>query len=153
MYHSAILLHGKPRAVPSGRTLSYTYDSLHRVKTAVTTGSAQYPQWGLSWTYDRYGNRTAQTVTAGSAPSNSVTVGSGNNRILDPGYSYDLAGNMTADGLNTVTYDAENRIASSTSGGATASYSYDGSGLRVQKTAGGTNSVYIFSNQRVVAEY
>ncbi len=40
----------------AGRSVSYTYDALHRLKTAVTTGSANYPQWGLSWTYDRYGN-------------------------------------------------------------------------------------------------
>jgi YD repeat-containing protein len=53
--------------VESGRTVGYTYDSLHRLKTAVTNGSAPfYPQWGLSWTYDRYGNRTAQTRTYGS---------------------------------------------------------------------------------------
>jgi YD repeat-containing protein len=32
----------------SGRSVTYTYDSLHRLKTAVTSGSAQDPQWGLS---------------------------------------------------------------------------------------------------------
>ncbi|MFQ5874394.1 MAG: hypothetical protein ACE5JL_11415, partial [Dehalococcoidia bacterium] len=52
--------------VEAGRTVTYTYDALGRLKTAVTNGSVPYPQWGLSWTYDRYGNRTAQTVTAGT---------------------------------------------------------------------------------------
>ena len=54
--------------------MTYTYDEIARLKTAVTTGSTAYPQWGLSWTYDRYGNRTAQTVTAGSAPMNSLSI-------------------------------------------------------------------------------
>ena len=50
-------------AVDSGRSAAYTYDALGRLSTAATQGSAGYAQWGLSWTYDRYGNRTAQTVT------------------------------------------------------------------------------------------
>jgi hypothetical protein len=48
---------------------------------------APYPLWGLSWTYDRYGNRTAQTVTAASGPSNLVTVDATNNRITSMGSS------------------------------------------------------------------
>ena len=120
--------------VDSGRTVNFTYDALHRLKTALTNGSASYSQWGLSWTYDRYGNRTAQTVTAGSGPSNSVTVSATTNRITDPGYGYDANGNMTADGLNSLTYDAENRVV--TSSGST--YSYDGNSLRAKKVSGGS---------------
>ena len=49
--------------VDNGRSSAYIYDSLNRLSIASTVGgSANYPQWGLSWTYDRYGNRTAQTV-------------------------------------------------------------------------------------------
>jgi len=46
----------------SGEQVSYTYDTLNRLITAVTTG----PQYGLSWTYDGFGNMTAQQVTKGS---------------------------------------------------------------------------------------
>jgi len=46
----------------SGEQVSYTYDSLNRLIQAVTTG----PQYGLSWTYDGFGNMTAQQVTKGS---------------------------------------------------------------------------------------
>ncbi len=137
--------------VEAGRTTTYTYDALYRLKTAVSAGSANYPQWGLSWTYDRYGNRTAQTVTAGSAPSNALTVDPVTNRITGPGFSYDANGNMTADGLNSLTYDAENRVVS-LNGGAT-THSYDGNGLRVKKIAGSTTTVYIFSGTNVIAEY
>jgi YD repeat-containing protein len=90
----------------AGRSVTYTYDALYRLSAAATTGSASYPQWGLSWTYDRYGNRAAQTVTAGTGvPSNSVTIDPPTNRITTSGYAYDASGNMTADGLNALTYD------------------------------------------------
>ena len=41
-------------AAGEGRKL--TYDALYRLTSAVTNGSTNYPKWGLSWSYDRYGN-------------------------------------------------------------------------------------------------
>ncbi len=125
------------------RTTTYTYDAWARLKTASNT------QWTVTESYDRYGNRKSQ-----SAPVfNSVTVDPNTNRFLDPSYSYDAAGNMTTDGLNTLVYDAENRVVSSTQTGATSSYTYDGNSLRVKKVSGGTTTVYIFSGTKVLAEY
>jgi RHS repeat-associated protein len=135
--------------VENGRSVSYTYDALHRLKTAVTSGSAGYPQWGLSWTYDRYGNRTAQTVTHGTGPSNSVSIDAATNRITGAPYAYDANGNLTQDGLNAMTYDAENRVVSA----AGATYSYDGAGLRVKKVLSSNTTVYVFSGSKVLAEY
>ena len=103
----------------------------------------------LVWTYGRYGNRTAQTLTAGSAPMNSLSVNANNNRITNAGFAYDASGNTTNDGQYTYTYDAENRAKT----GAGATYSYDGAGLRVKKVAGATTTRYIFSGVKVVAEY
>lgn len=151
-------------AVDSGRTVSYTYDALRRLSTAVTNGSANYPKWGLSWTYDRYGNRLNQTQTAGSPPTNSLSFanpgGAQTNR--PDGYTFDANGNLTVEPIpglasNNYTYDAENRLASFQGGGSN-TYSYDGNGLRVRKCApnctGPTSStVYIFSGTRVIAEY
>jgi len=127
---------------------------LYRLKTAVTQGSANYPQWGLQWTYDRYGNRTAQTVTAGTAPANSLTVNPTTNRIS--GYCYDANGNLLAESappcpVPTYKYDAENRLVDFQGGGAL--YSYDGASLRVKKVSGGTTTVYVFSGSKVIAEY
>jgi YD repeat-containing protein len=99
--------------VDSGRSATYTYDARKRLATAQTTGSTPYPQWGLSWTYDDYGNRTAQSVTAGSAPTNSVTVSTSTNRITAMGgytFYYDSNGNLTQDDLYKYKYDAENRL-------------------------------------------
>ena len=44
------------------------------------------------------------------------------------GYAYDLSGNMTNDGANALTYDAENELV--TSGGTSGTYTYDGNGNR-----------------------
>jgi RHS repeat-associated protein len=140
--------------VDNGRTVNYTYDAWSRLKTAATVGSTAYPAWGLSWSYDRYGNRKQQTVTAGSnMPSNSVTPSPTTNRITDTGYAYDLAGNMTNDGSNALTYDAENRVTNSANGGSAGAYAFDGNSLRVKKTVSGATTVYIFSGAKVVAEY
>jgi RHS repeat-associated protein len=140
-------------AVDSGRNMTYTYDALNRLSTAASQGSTNYPQWGLSWAYDRYGNRLSQTVTAGSGPSNSVVVSTTTNHITTSGYTYDTNGNMTGDGVNTLVYDADNRAISAADGSGTASYSYNGSGFRVQKSFGGTTTVYIFSETSAIAEY
>jgi RHS repeat-associated protein len=140
-------------SVDPGRSVAYTYDALDRLSTAVTTGSTNYPKWGLSWTYDRYGNRTNQTVTAGTAYSNSVAINAATNRITDPGYSYDANGNLTNDGVNTITDDAENRMVSSAGILGSGTYSYRASGLRAVKVSGGTTTVYLFDGNHDIAEY
>lgn len=140
--------------VDSGRTASYTYDALSRLASAQTSGSTNYPAWGLAWSYDRYGNRLAQSLTAGSAPTNSVSVDAASNRISTAGYAYDASGNITNDGVNAMTYNAENRIVTSSSGGVSSNYSYDGNGVRVSKQVGSaTPTVYITLASKVLAEY
>src|SRR5229473_1915688 len=142
-------------SVDSGRSATYTYDALYRLTTAVTTGSTGYPAWGLSESYDRYGNRSAQSIYSGcsgvACPTNSVTPDTATNRIS--GYSYDANGNMTNDGSNTLVYDGENHAVSATNGGNSGAYTYDGNGLRVIKVSGSTTTVYIFSGSKVIAEY
>lgn len=141
-------------SVDNGRSASYTYDGMGRLSTAGTNGSTGYPQWGLSFTYDRYGNRTAETNTAGSPPHNSVGVSPTTNQITTSGYSYDTSGNMTNDGYNTLVYDGENRVTSAANGSTSATYTYDGGGLRVKKAVqNGTTTVYLFSGSKVLAEY
>jgi YD repeat-containing protein len=66
----------------SGEEISYQYDSLQRLISAVTTG----PQWGLSFGYDGFGNLLSKTVTKGSGPALSVSVNPANNRMYGYGY-------------------------------------------------------------------
>jgi hypothetical protein len=56
------------------------------------------------------------------------------NRITNTGFSYDAAGNMTADGSYTYQWDAESRMKSLNSTGVL--YTYDGDGRRVKKSNG-----------------
>jgi hypothetical protein len=111
-------------------------------------------------TYDRYGNRKQQSISSGcvapmTCPTNSVTIDPATNRIV--GSPYDANGNMTNDGSNTLSYDAENRSTAATSGSSSGVYYYDGTGLRVKKTfivnSTSTTTVYVFSGSKVIAEY
>jgi len=138
--------------VDNGRSVVYGYDGLNRLSSSVTTGSSGFAKWGLSEAFDRYGNRTNQTVTSGSGPSNSLsfatTPGAGAYTNRPDGYSFDVSGNMLNDGLNNLTYDAENCL----TGASAASYTCDAHGIRVKKVAG-TTTVYVFSGSQGIAEY
>jgi RHS repeat-associated protein len=87
--------------------------------------------WGTNAADDPLGNLLSMSVSKCSGPSLSVSVNM-SNRITNTGFSYDAAGNNTADGSYTYTYDAENRITSA----AGVNYSYDGNGFRVKKSSG-----------------
>jgi RHS repeat-associated protein len=111
-------------------TVSYGYDQLNRLANAASaTGGTT--NWGLSFSYDVYGNRTAQAVTAGSAPAFSATFDSGNHMV---GYSYDNNGNQlnTPDGA-TLTYDWDNRMTNWSLSGASEVYHYHPAGWRIWK--------------------
>ncbi|MEQ1606557.1 MAG: hypothetical protein ABL999_16985 [Pyrinomonadaceae bacterium] len=123
-------------------TQDFTYDNLNRLATA-------QEQSGSSWTqtngYDRYGNRT---VTAGSGTA--LSFNASNNRITTSGYTYDAAGNLTADPSHSYTYDAENKILNLDS---VTAYAYDDEGKRVRKYVGeNTRFVYGIGGE-LLAEY
>ncbi len=78
---------------------------------------------------------SALAPTADSPPGLSIQV-NGYNQINSPGFSYDAAGDMTADGAgNTYTWDAEGHLKSFVSGGATVTMQYNALGQRVYRTA------------------
>jgi RHS repeat-associated protein len=143
--------------VDNGRSVTFSYDNLARLTNAVTTGSTGYPKWGLQWLYDVYGNRTQQNISSGctglTCPTNQVAVSTATNRITTTGYAYDANGNMTNDGVNTLTYDGENHLLTSSGTLGSGTYTYDGKGLRVRKASGTTTTVYSFSGSKVIAEY
>jgi len=121
---------------------TYTYDSLNRIATLADSNTGQSCR-GLSWTIDPWGNRTDQTVSAGTCNTFHQAVDA-NNRLLGAPYQYDAAGNMTHDATHSYTYDAENRIIQ-VDGGTTASYAYDPTGRRVQKTMSVTTTSYVYN--------
>jgi RHS repeat-associated protein len=136
-------------ALNSLKSEKYTYDDLLRLATAQRGPDANI-QRKYSYDYDRFGNRWAQTVVAGSGLGGTNTFNYGSNRVTTTGFSYDGSGNLTANGAgSSYTYDQENRM---TAAGASVSYSYDAQGRRVQKTVSGTVTDYFYSGAEVIAE-
>ncbi len=132
---------------------TYTYDELNRLSTMSSPADAS-GCYGLTWTYDAWGNRLSQNPAGGSG---SACVGSQptiytNNRIIDPGYVHDTAGNMTHDASHGYTFNAESELTQVDSG-STATYVYDAIGQRVRKTASGVTTDYVRdASAHVVAE-
>jgi RHS repeat-associated protein len=109
---------------------TYTYDSLNRLSSMADSDSSQVCK-GLSWTYDAWGNRTAQILKAGACRTFSVAVNT-NNQFVGLPYQYDAAGNMTHDASHSYSYDAEGHIIK-VDGGSTATYVYDANGRRIEQ--------------------
>jgi len=105
----------------SGEEVNYAYDALNRLISATTTG----PEYGLSFTYDGFGNKTSQSVTKGTAPAMSVSVDPATNRLI--GVTYDPNGNQNS-GAGW-TYDVANRLMSASG----EHYAYVASNKRVWK--------------------
>ncbi|MBL8232217.1 MAG: hypothetical protein JNL98_27225 [Bryobacterales bacterium] len=122
----------------SGEEVTYGYDELKRLVSAVTTG----PEWGHLFGYDGFGNLLSKTVTKGSAPTWSVAVNGSTNRIV--GYGYDANGNTTSLGGQPLTYDVENRLVSVVWSG-TEYYGYGPDNKRVWRTkASGATEFYFY---------
>jgi RHS repeat-associated protein len=141
------LLMGVTDTVNSTRSTRYTYDQLKRLATAQTVDLTSPNTWRLQFAYDRYGNRLSQTPTGGTAtmPPNSIIVDPTNNRITTA--SYDSDGNMTNDGINNYSFDAESRITHVN--GTANTYAYDAAGSRVNRNG----NYYVYAGGRVIAEY
>jgi len=55
-----------------GEQVTYTYDALNRLASAVTGDNPNVTQWGQSYNYDGFGNFTNQNVIKGSTPALNV---------------------------------------------------------------------------------
>jgi RHS repeat-associated protein len=124
-------------------TAAYAYDTLNRLSTAQAKDFNQNCLWGVSMPtsngYDRWGNLLNRTVTCGTATTLSRSINPpGSNHIS--GFSYDAAGNVTADGVHTYQWDAEGR-ASSIDG---AAQTYNALGERVYSVYPGAPISLVF---------
>ncbi len=121
----------------SGRNESFSYDPLGRILQAQTQAGSGQDCWGLNFgtggnlADDALGNLLSMSVFKCSGPSLSVSV-NGNNQISSSGFSYDADGDMTADALYSYTFNGANEITSANG----VNYTYDGNGLRVEKSSG-----------------
>jgi RHS repeat-associated protein len=130
----------------NGNWSSITYDNLNRMTSATQTIPGQAAQY-FCWSYDSFGNRRTQLAATsqcnGSTPPSTVNYNSQNQvtflqNIAPNGFTYDAAGNVTADGTNQYLYDAEGRVCAvgnTPMGGGMfmTQYIYDAEGQRVAK--------------------
>ncbi|MEV4558402.1 LamG-like jellyroll fold domain-containing protein [Kitasatospora sp. NPDC049285] len=99
-------------------SLAYTYFPSGRLKTKTTTGLAGATT--NTYTYDQAGR-----------------LATWNNGTTPTAYGYDGNGNLTANGINTATYNQRNQLTSNSLG---ASYTYTARGTRSAATTGGSTT-------------
>jgi RHS repeat-associated protein len=107
----------------------FEYDALQRLTSAceVTVGTTAWPGGNCAQTTPQTGYWTK--------------------------YAYDADGHLTNDGVNALTYDAEDRIVSTSGTLGSATYAHRLTGHRVMKTSAGSTTAYIYSQNRLIAEY
>jgi RHS repeat-associated protein len=128
------------------KTQTFTYDSLNRLSQS-TLGTTTT----LTFAYDAYGNRTAQTATP-SGPTVNLQYDT-NNHITTTGYGYDPSGNgnlTNAPNATVYNYDQANRLLSVTVNSTTlGQYAYDGLGRRISKITPANNTQTFYFNTQV----
>jgi RHS repeat-associated protein len=115
-------------------TTTYGYDALHRLTSVTYPG----PQTD-TYTYDAVGNRLTKNATP-------YTYGDAEEMLTAGGvsYQYDERGNQKQRGSDEFTWDPENRMTGLTIGTTTASYAYNGDGLRMSSTVGANTTSYVW---------
>ncbi|WP_408606805.1 RHS repeat-associated core domain-containing protein [Catenuloplanes japonicus] len=141
----------------------YSYDYLRRLTQAWTEADwgCATPQragtdpYRLSWSYDKTGNRTTQTVHGASATTTDTYVypaagGPRPHAVSSIGadtFTYDNAGNTTGRTVGgvsqTLTWDAEGRLATATQGTDQHGYVYDAAGNRLLRRTPGAVTLYL----------
>ena len=156
-------------------TDSFAYDSLNRLQTVtesyyVSSTNQTTTPWQQAYSYDRYGNRTINTInqtpsTYGTGINNiQFAVDQGTNRLYapnDPSHTlmdYDQAGNLKQDsytGAGGRTYDGENRMTAAWGGNNQSQvYTYDAHGQRVRRKVDNVETWQVYGiGGEEVAEY
>jgi RHS repeat-associated protein len=136
---------------------TYQYDTLNRLLTTGQVSGGPYNADYGCWTYDGFGNRTAEAISATACNSSPSPINwahyNTSNQItgtgpMPAGNDYDAAGDVTDDGYNQYLYDGAGRICAvkNISTGTLTGYVYDGEGNRVAKGGLSTFSCNLSSN-------
>lgn len=141
---------------PNGIVVTSGYDAADRLTSLTYTLGASM-LGTLTYTYDAVGNRTGVGGTwarTGVPPALVSATYDAANRILTwngTAFAYDSNGNLTSDGSKTYTWNTRNQLVG-LSGGASASFAYDGVGRRRGKTIGGTTTNFLYDRLTFVQE-
>jgi RHS repeat-associated protein len=125
----------------NGATENYTLDNLNRL-TAATYANGDV----VTYADDANGNRLTKTFNG--VPT-AYSYDNADRMVLAGGvtYTYDPNGNMTARGVDSFAWDYASRMTGATVGGVAATYSYDGSDVRVGKSVSGTPTTYLWDRE------
>ena len=139
------------------KTYSYQYDSYGNRSRLSVTGDESYT---TSYSYDKNNRLRKETKTAGNASEitdywydpngnqiSSMTVTTGTEE--DAGVGIEPAGGNT-NSINE--YDSWNQLTKTMQNGKTASYTYNGDGLRMSKTVDGTTTRHIWDGTNIAGD-
>ena len=141
--------------LPNGIVMSYGYDNASEL-TGITYTNGGTTLGTLTYAYDLAGRRTQM---GGSYAQIGLPLGvseaeyNANNQLTEWGTaspSYDANGNMTSDGVNTLTWNSRNQLASMNS--SAISFQYDPYGRRSTKTVAGVATNYLYDGVNVAQE-
>jgi len=135
-------------SVQPKHSAAYTFDSLHRLTDVLNSN----PSWEIGWVYDNYGNRTSQTPyglanTLVGLGTQSISYSSNRNSAL----TYDSAGDVTNDGVNSYAYDGEGRLKSV--GGGAITYDYDGDNQMIRRSTSSLTTYYLYGQTGLLSEF
>ena len=149
-----------------GRTVSYTYDELHRLTEENINGGDRT----IAYTYDNVGNRLSRTdsvegTTTYTYDANdrllSETLTQDGSTVQTVGYSYDANGNLISRVQDTngttettsYTWNDDNRLVQAElPNGDVATYEYDSEGIRVSSMVNGETTEYLIDKNRPYAQ-
>jgi RHS repeat-associated protein len=128
---------------------SYTYDNIYQLT------NVDYPAGffadDTTFNHDAAGNR--QSVTNGGLTTYVANNLNQYSYVAGVSHSHDQNGNLTSDGTNTYTYDAENRLTSAETTDHSITYTYDPQGRRISREVDGRQTRYIYDGDQVICVY
>lgn len=127
----------------SGRTLAWTYDTLYRLKSETIAGAAS-ANGSIAYSYDAVGNRLSRTSTMAGVPSTSTAYDANDRTVGD---TWNDNGNMLTREGRTQSFDALDRLVSSSGTAGSVKVTYDGDGNRVAQDVGGVVTTYLVDDQ------
>lgn len=148
-------------AFATAPTLTWGYDSLGQLTSADSSVNTQ----DRAYLYDTIGNRKKSANSLTLPDSDNYTANALNQYTAVGSLSpvYDDDGNATAypvpaspSANSTLTWDAENRMVSSTVGTTnttTTTYLYDSQSRRIAKTNNGTTTLFVYDGFNCIADY
>ncbi|MBU6297683.1 MAG: VCBS repeat-containing protein, partial [Alphaproteobacteria bacterium] len=127
-----------------GYTENFCYDALNRLTSYALGANCS---GGSAVGYDALGDITSKTgvgtysyPAAGQARPHAVSSITGTvNGVVNPTYTYDANGNMTAGAGRTISWTSFNMVAQITQGTTTVAFTYDSGHQRITQTIGGSS--------------